>query len=129
MAPFLFEPGGLLSEAYTFERLLWYKKTCLPAPGLLSPKEVQSVPKFTSHALKRSAQRGLRQVDLLYVWRHGTRYRVSTKALVVYLRRRDIPKRDRAQWGRLEGTCLVLTPDGMTVLTVYRNRRRMPRAK
>jgi hypothetical protein len=46
-------------------------------------------------------------------------------ALIYYLRRRDVPEWDRAddRWMKLVGTAVVLTKDGRTVLTTWRNRR------
>lgn len=90
---------------------------------------------FSEHALRRCAQRGLSREDVLYVLQHGRRCyarkprsRGKRKALLVVLRRRDIPRRDRKRYSRLEGTHVVLSLDGRTVITVYRNRRRLPRA-
>ncbi len=85
-------------------------------------------PLLSVHAQKRCAQRGLRRDDIGYVLRYGTKvYRNG--AVHYFLRRRDIPGPDRKTWDRLVGTTVVVAPDLGRVITVYRNRRRMPLAK
>ena len=82
---------------------------------------------FSKHALTRCAQRGLNCQDVLYVLQHGKRL-FRRGAIHVYLRRKDIPEPEQKRFGRLEGTLVVLALDRQTVITVYRNRRRLPRA-
>ena len=80
----------------------------------------------TAHALNRQAQRNLSADDVRFVLTHGRRIH-SAGALHVVLGGRDIPgDKDLARrYGRLEGTVLVRhpSPDGLVLITTYRNRR------
>ena len=83
---------------------------------------------YSDHASKRARQRGLSREEILYVVSFGECYRRSG-AMHFYLRRKDIPRLDRnkPQWTRLVGTVVVLSRDGRSVITVYRNRKGGPR--
>lgn len=77
---------------------------------------------LTDHALWRMAQRNISLEDVLFVLDHGQKlYRAG--ALFFYLRKCDIPQKARRQFGRLEGTTVVLSREAPLVLTVYRNRQ------
>ena len=78
----------------------------------------------TNHSAWRSAQRGLTEEEIEYVYQFASRYHRGG-ALIYYLRRQDIPLSDR-RWDfarRLVGTALVVAQDGHTLLTAWRNRR------
>jgi len=84
---------------------------------------------ITRHAAGRCAQRNITEEDIRYVIEHGEReHRAGT--LVVFLRKRDIPQRDRADQriAQLEGLTVHLAQanDGTfsVVVTAYRNRER-----
>lgn len=81
---------------------------------------------FTRHACKRGARRNVAPDAVDYVLTHG-RLLQRTGVTFCFLGWRDMPPADRcASWAaRLEGTILLLAPDG-TVITVYRNRRALP---
>lgn len=77
---------------------------------------------LTAHARKRGARRNVAPDAVDYVLAHG-RMVQRTGVTFFFLGRRDIPLADGcASWAlRLEGTTVLLAPDGM-VITVYRNR-------
>lgn len=81
--------------------------------------------KHTDHSAYRSAQRGLTDEEIEYVYQFGSRYHRGG-ALIYYLRRLDVPSADRGRdfAMRLVGTALVIALDGRTLLTAWRNRRR-----
>jgi len=78
----------------------------------------------TLHSAFRSAQRGLSDDEIEYVLQFGSQYHCGG-ALIYYLRRQDVPHTDqRIDWVMcLVGTALVVSSDGDTLLTVWRNRR------
>jgi hypothetical protein len=78
---------------------------------------------FNRHSAQRAAQRNLSPEKVRYVITYGRQFR-RAGALIYYLRRRDVPEWDRADdhWMRLAGTAVILTKDGRTVITVWRNR-------
>ena len=78
----------------------------------------------TVHSAFRSAQRGLSDDEIEYVYHFASRYHRGG-ALIYYLRRQDVPLPDQrnAFSMRLVGTALVIAPDGYTLLTAWRNRR------
>jgi Domain of unknown function (DUF4258) len=77
---------------------------------------------LSSHAVTRMAQRNLSTEDVEYVLQYGCRVR-SGGALHYFLRSDDIPRRDRKQAQRLEGTTVLMDRNGQIIITVYRNRR------
>lgn len=79
----------------------------------------------TEHSALRSAQRGLSEEEIEYVYQYASRYHRGG-ALIYYLRHRDVPTPDQSNdfAMRLVGTALVITRDGHTLLTTWRNRRR-----
>ena len=78
----------------------------------------------TAHSAIRSAQRGLSNDEIEYVYQFGSRYH-RAGALIYFLRRQDVPSFDqRVDWITcLIGTALVVAKDGCTLLTAWRNRR------
>lgn len=78
---------------------------------------------LTAHARRRAARRNVAPDAVDYVVSHG-RMIQRTGVTFFFLGRRDMPPADRsASWAsRLEGTIVLLAPDGV-VITVYRNRR------
>lgn len=80
---------------------------------------------FPPHADWRAASRGLNETDIEYILLHGQRIH-RDGALFYFLRRRDIPRPDRAnqRWARLEGSAVVINQERGMVITVWRNRRR-----
>jgi hypothetical protein len=79
---------------------------------------------YTQHAATRSAQRGLSDDEIEYVYQFASRYRRGG-ATIYFLRRRDVPLPDRRRdfANRLVGTTLVCDPDSYRLLTAWRNRR------
>ena len=90
--------------------------------GMLASVARWDVISFTRHARRRGARRNVAPDAVEYVLAHGRLVR-RTGVMFFFLGRRDIPVRDRcASWAtRLEGTIVVVSPDG-GVVTVYRNR-------
>ena len=79
----------------------------------------------TVHSAFRSAQRGLSDDEIEYVLQYGSYYHRGG-ALIYFLRRQDVPLPDRrSDWAMyLVGTALVVSNDGHTLLTAWRNRRK-----
>lgn len=79
---------------------------------------------FNYHSAYRTARRNLSGEDINYVIAYGQRFH-RAGALIYYLRRRDVPEWDRAndRWMRLSGSAVILTKDGRTLITAWRNRR------
>lgn len=80
---------------------------------------------LTLHSERQIARRGLTPVQVAYVLTYGQRLH-RAGVLICFLRQRDIPIWDRAnpEAARLEGVAVVLSKDGGTVITVWRNARR-----
>ena len=80
---------------------------------------------YTQHAATRSAQRGLSEDEIEYVYQFASRYHQGG-ALIYFLRRNDVPPPDRGRdyAHRLIGTALVCDPDSVVLLTAWRNRRK-----
>ena len=78
---------------------------------------------LTDHARRRGARRNVEPDAVEYVVAHGRRIQ-RTGVTFFFLGRRDVPPADRCMsWAsRLEGTIVLLAPDG-AVITVYRNQR------
>jgi hypothetical protein len=76
------------------------------------------------------AQRGLSQSDIQFVLTYGRKLRRSG-SLFFFLGKRDIPMKlsrfDKI--AKLEGTLLVLSPDGKQLITVYKNRKAIQQIK
>lgn len=87
---------------------------------------MQAAMRYTDHAMHRQAQRNLSDRDIAFVMQYG-RWIHCAGVVHVFLGQRDIPNdRDiQQQFGRLEGTTLVLneTRDSLVLITAYRNRR------
>ena len=79
---------------------------------------------LTAHAKLRLAQRNLSIDEINYVLLYGQAWH-KAGAVINYLRRKDIPKADRADQRRkrLIGTTVVMVESKPTVLTAYRNPR------
>ncbi|NKQ34679.1 MAG: DUF4258 domain-containing protein [Chloroflexi bacterium] len=77
---------------------------------------------LTNHAVWRMAQRNVSEADICFVLEHGHKmYRAG--AIFFFLRRCDFPKGTHRQYGRLEGTTVVISRETHQILTVYRNRK------
>lgn len=78
---------------------------------------------YSNHALQRMAQRNLSHEQTSFILRFG-RYYHRAGAVLVHLRRKDIPSDLRANdiFARLEGTTVVLSRENWSVVTVWRNR-------
>jgi len=78
--------------------------------------------RFNPHSAWRAAQRNLSPEEVEYVKTYGRRFH-RAGALIYYLRKRDVPEWDQAddRRMRLAGTAVILTKDGRTVITVWRN--------
>jgi hypothetical protein len=83
---------------------------------------------LTDHAIERMAQRNLTISDVQFTMKHGQRvYR--TGVVFIFLGRRDMPDDKIKQFGRLEGTTVLLNPKTREVVTVYRNRNGLRKIK
>ncbi len=78
---------------------------------------------LTHHAEWRMAQRNLSLDDILLVLDYGERF-YRAGAIFFYLRKCDIPDELLREYGRLEGTTVVISREMPRVLTVYRNRQK-----
>jgi len=78
----------------------------------------------TIHSAVRSAQRGLSEEEIEYVYQFASRHHCGG-VLIYYLRRQDVPLSDRRSdfAMRLVGTALVMSRDGHALLTAWRNRK------
>lgn len=78
----------------------------------------------TSHSSFRASQRHLSNEEIEYIKYFGSRIR-NSGALFFYLRKRDLPVEDQHRdWANhLVGTALVMSKDGSSLLTVWRNRK------
>lgn len=83
---------------------------------------------LTYHATTRLAQRNLTTTDVAYVLRYGQR--LHRDGVVFYfLGKRDLPAAASFGARRLEGTTVVVDPQTLTIITVYRNRKALRRIK
>jgi hypothetical protein len=73
--------------------------------------------RHTDHSAFRSAQRGLTDEEIEYVYQFSSRFHQGG-AMICFLRQRDLPAANH-----LVGTALVLDKEGKTLITVWRNRR------
>jgi len=76
----------------------------------------------TQHSATCSAQRGLTEEEIEYVYQFASRFH-SGGTLIYYLRRQDMPVPD-LRWDfamRLVGTALVVALDGCALVTTWRN--------
>ena len=80
--------------------------------------------KFSVHALQKMAVRGLSKSDIYYVLDNG-KCHFAAGAKIYFLGKRQIPDCDRkfSKISRLEGTVVLLSKDGHTVITAYRNKK------
>jgi hypothetical protein len=78
----------------------------------------------TDHSRLRSAQRGLSDDGIEYIFQYGSPFHCAG-ALIYYLRKQDVPVSDQRnnRVMQLVGTALVLSRDGRTIITTWRNRR------
>ena len=78
----------------------------------------------SQHALRRCAQRNLALDDIQYIQLYGVSFH-KAGAEISFLRECDVPLFDRANSRRMRlvGTSVVCSPDGRTVVTVWRNRK------
>lgn len=79
---------------------------------------------FTNHAQRRMAQRNVSKQQVSFILEHGEETHCAG-ARFVHLRRKDIPKPlvKVDAFARLEGVTVVLSSEGQTILTLWRNRR------
>lgn len=78
---------------------------------------------YTAHALTRMAQRGICLADIEYVLAYGLPIH-SGGAQHVHLREKDMPEVDRHNCEHRLGIQVLLDPEGTTIVTVYKNRRK-----
>ena len=79
---------------------------------------------LSDHAHLRSAQRNLDASEIAFITQHGRRVR-RTGVVFCQLRKCDLPTHlpGGHRFRRLVGSTVVLSKDGVCVLTVYRNER------
>jgi hypothetical protein len=78
---------------------------------------------FSGHSKLRLAQRHLSPSDIDYVLDYGQIYHRAGVEFY-FLRRRDVPAWDQAsEYYRLAGTAVLLSKDGQTLITTWRNQR------
>lgn len=76
----------------------------------------------SDHAEIRMAQRNVSFEDIVFVLDHGRKMH-KAGAVFYFLRKCDIPQGWQREFGRLEGTTVVLSRETATIITVYRNRQ------
>lgn len=76
---------------------------------------------LSHHAHTRAAQRNLSQGDIDYILQHGRRHHAAD-AIFYFLRRRDIPDKDRRRMARLACTAIITNRERTAVITLWRNR-------
>jgi hypothetical protein len=77
----------------------------------------------SDHAEKRMAQRNVSFEDIDFVLEFGRKLH-KAGAVFIFLRKCDIPRKERQVYERLEGTMVVLSRETNTIITVYRNRQK-----
>lgn len=77
---------------------------------------------LTPHAIERMNQRAISMAEIAFVLEYGFVCH-SGGVLHRFLRRCDIPDRERRQWEYLSGMVIVLDNIGETVITAYKNRK------
>jgi hypothetical protein len=78
---------------------------------------------LTNHSRQRCAQRGIDERAIAFVLRYGQKIH-RTGVTFYFLGQRDIPDAYRRddRYAKLEGTTLLISPEG-GLITTYRNRR------
>ncbi|HPD39375.1 MAG TPA: DUF4258 domain-containing protein [Mesotoga infera] len=71
---------------------------------------------FSDHALKRMAQRGIKEDQILYVINNGAKHRSSERKAILYFGHKKCPD-------KLKGIHVLLSSDGTTVITCYKNNK------
>jgi hypothetical protein len=81
-------------------------------------------PMMSEHSDVRASQRSLTEEEIDYILYFGKRH-FCQGALLYYLRFKDLPVSDRRRdtFTHLVGSCVVLSADRRTVITVWRNRK------
>ena len=77
---------------------------------------------LTPHAIERMNQRAISMAEIAFVLEYGSAWH-SGGVLHRFLRRCDIPNRERRQWEYLAGMAIVLDKLGETIITIYKNRK------
>lgn len=77
---------------------------------------------FSYHAIVRAEQRGVNNKDIDYVLEYA-KPQQQGKAIIYYLRHRDIPANDQRTQERLAGTALIVSASEPLIITVWRNRK------
>lgn len=88
----------------------------------------EQVYEFTLHARLRMAQWNLQESDVYYAMRYGQSLR-RHGIVFHFVRGKDIAQEKNGQYSRLEGTTVLSNPVTGIVITVYRNRKALPRIK
>ncbi len=83
---------------------------------------------FTYHAVTRMAQRNLSRADVLFTIHNGQRCH-RDGVVFYFLGQRDLPEDAPSNSRRLEGTTVVMDPQTLTIITVYRNRKALRQIK
>ncbi len=80
------------------------------------------LPKLTKHARERSQRRKFSLAEIAYVMEHG-RLLYRTGVRFYFLGNKDLPLKDRnLPWAQhLVGTTLLVSGDGPTLITLYKN--------
>ena len=82
------------------------------------------MPAFSYHSILRASQRNLSEDEIDYVLLNGQLFH-KAGAEIYFLRHKDIPASDRGsdRRRRLAGTAVILSKDGFTIITIWRNPR------
>jgi hypothetical protein len=80
------------------------------------------IDRFSCHAQKRTAQRGVSPQDIVYILRYGRLYHAAD-AIFYMLLGKDIPYSDCNKMSRLIGTAIVVDKEHSTIITIWRNRQ------
>lgn len=80
------------------------------------------IDRFSYHAQKRAAQRGISSQDVNDILHYGRRYHAAD-AIFYLLLGKDIPYSDRNKMSHLIGTAIVVNKDHSMIITIWRNRQ------
>jgi hypothetical protein len=85
---------------------------------------------LSDHARLRATQRGYRENEIAYIIRHGQKH-YRTGICFYFLGAKNVPYDDkRLNWvQRLIGTAVLVSTEGTTVITLYKNQKALKQIK